>query len=1000
MGIPIDQKDTKALLPVYRLAATPVVLLPGILYRVTFTPPDSLAVLQFFKGNKKINNLLLSQIRTRGDEPVRTISDDAIAGGRDLRRLLNGDRGDESAYDWLLLGLIPQEGGRICTISRIVGINHDQKNVVLTFQALTRGEILADGKFDVASGEAPVEVTVRAVSNRVSLPANVLDEQVKLYQEKVTTLFKKIDSFLQDFVVASSIDKSTEPGRRYALTLSPLANALNVQFTGDYKASSQKLKGLIEKFIGKLGDYSNKKTSEDFLKLLDLTIAILPIQKQEFLSKLGISDRLEHFHALVDGMLEMFDVLYKSVDYVDKFYSSASDMEKSKIISNQLKAIKFSLDSLRPKTVTHNAIPRSGGDSSGGQDDENGEMELIRKFLEKVPQDVNPDGAKLLKKDFKRLQRMPQQHSEYQVLRTYFDIVMDLPWGQYVNFNNIDVASASKQLDDDHYGLYHVKKRLLQYLAVLKLQDKADEAAGLTPHGSSNNNEELVIGEDPASASKPLQEPEPPKVKKTSKSPILLFVGPPGVGKTSLAKSIATALGRKFQRISLGGVRDESEIRGHRRTYVGSMPGVIVNALRKAGSMNPLILLDEIDKVSGGPSGAGRVNGDPAAALLEVLDPEQNVNFTDHYLGFPIDLSNVLFLCTANDLSTISAPLMDRTEVIELSGYTLEEKVNIGSKYLLPKQIKLNGLHPGDVIMEEPIWRKVVAEYIREAGVRNLERKVGSICRGKAVEFVENETKYDKNVSEAQLVKYLGLPTHPIAKDLLDKPKFSHEYGVVNGLSYNSDGSGGVLVFELVSIPTLSKNQNSPTLVLTGRLGETLTESIKIGVSFVKSILSRNLVTGVNTSEALTRFNNSELHLHVPMGGVSKDGPSAGITITLSLLSIALQRPVPGTVAMTGEITLRGKVLPIGGISEKLLGASQFGIKTVLVPKLNRKDVIEAFYNDDVKLMELVHNDSADPEKKVKEKLGIDLVYVDTFWDVIRAVWGESAVVAEELAHM
>ncbi|CEP24427.1 unnamed protein product [Cyberlindnera jadinii] len=1000
MGIPIARKrnynnSASVKLPVYRLSTTSTVLLPGILYRVTFDQMDALTVIQFFRGNEKINNVLLSSLkksvfsiaeeRQKQLQEIPAISREAIDGGRELRKFLNGVHTNESAYDWLLIGLVPQDGGNVCTVSRIVGIANDPKNFVITFQALARGE-LPLGK-EIENGAMPVELDILAYSNKVELGEAFLNEQIASFNDRALHLFSRIDSFLELFV---SSDTAQSPSKSFALTLSPLGNALNIQFSADYKTSAPKLRSLIESFNTQMADYSEQKRSENFLRLLDLTVAILPISKLTFLSKVDPFERVESFFVIIEEFENVFKALDGSVDYVEKFYSSASDAEKSKIISNQLKSIKLSLDLMKPKSSRSSAtLPRSSGSQDGG--DENEDIKIIGRFLEKIPSDVNPDGVKLLMKDFRRLQKMPPQHSEYQVLRTYFDVVLDIPFGQYVNFEETDIAKAAQQLDDDHYGLYHVKKRLLQFLSVLKLQDRQEKLKSSSSTPDSNEGE-LVLGHEDKSISYEQQQPQPLKKRRQgSKAPILLFVGPPGVGKTSLAKSIATTLGRKFQRISLGGVRDESEIRGHRRTYVGSMPGVIVSALRKAGSMNPVILLDEIDKVSGGTNSGGRVSGDPAAALLEVLDPEQNVNFTDHYLGFPIDLSNVLFLCTANELATISAPLRDRTEIIEISGYTMEEKCNIGAKYLLPKQIKANGLHPGDVVLNDEIWKTVVSQYVREAGVRNLERKIGAICRGKAVEYVENEASYDNFVKETELVKYLGLPSHPIFKDLLDKPKFSASYGVVNGLSYNSDGSGGVLVFEVISIPTNAKDQSSPRTVLTGRLGETLTESIKIGISFIKSIIARNLISGT-TSETLSNFNNSELHLHVPMGGISKDGPSAGITITLALLSVALQRQVPSDIAMTGEITLRGKVLPIGGVSEKLLGASQYGIKTVLVPKSNRRDVIEGFYNDDVKLMELVNNDSDEPERLVKDKLGISLIYVDTFWDVIKAVWGDQVV--------
>lgn len=970
--------STGITLPIYKLSKSPIVLLPGILYRVTFSNQDASNFLNFYK-NPKLHNLLIANLPKQGllgvdEKNAEKVSKDSIQGSRALRKFLNGNQGNEGAYDWLIVGLLSQlSNDKVATISRIVGIVNDSKSIVITFQALTRGEVLLDDIEDTEPG-FPFEAKIKAISNHVDLGTDYLHEKVPVFNKVTDELFDKIEHFMKEYSLACTFEKSIPQGKKYALTLSPLASALYQQFSNDFKNSWQKLINLIEKFNGNLDKLKSIKNSETFLKLLDLTIAVLPTAKLEFLGTLTVETRFDTFVEILQNFIELFNVLDKSVEYVENYYSKASDLEKSKIISNQLKSIKFSLDSIKPEkssnyspgtnTPTNRSNPFSGASSSNNSEEAE-ELQIVDKFINNIPSDVHPDGRQSLTKDYKRLKRMPTQHSEYQVLRTYFDVILDIPFGQYINSKEIEISKAQKQLDDDHYGLHHVKKRLLQYLSVLKLHDK-------------NN-----LDESPNSPNELVKKP-------SSSSPILLFVGPPGVGKTSLARSIATALGRKFQRVSLGGVRDESEIRGHRRTYVGSLPGVIISALRKAGSMNPVILLDEIDKVSGGTGSNGKISGDPAAALLEVLDPEQNCNFTDHYIGFPVDLSQVLFLCTANELATISPPLRDRVEIVEISGYTAEEKVNIGSKYLLPKQIKLNGLPEGEVLLNESIWKKIVLEYIREPGVRNLERTIAAICRGKAVEFVENEeSNYNPNIDENSLVKYIGLPIHPISKDLILRPKLSNHYGVVNGLSYNSDGSGGVLVFEVINIPLHTENSKSPTLIITGRLGETLTESIKIGLSFIKSTISRNLIHNLNSTEVLKQFNNSELHLHVPMGGIPKDGPSAGITITLALLSIALSKPVDPTIAMTGEITLRGKVLPIGGVGEKLLGASLFGIKTVLIPKLNRKDVIEHFYNDDdTKLVEFLNKGTDEPEVKVKEKLGIEIIYVDTFWDVIKAVWG------------
>lgn len=977
-------------LPVYKISNSPIVLLPGILYRVTFTNQDASNFLNFYK-NPNLHNLLIANLPNQGlirsDKEFEKVSKDSIDGSRALRTFLNGSQGNEGGYDWLIVGVLSQiSTGRVATISRIVGIVNDSKSIVITFQALTRGEVMIDDDNDIVPG-VPFEAKIRALSNRVDLGKRYLAEKVPVFGKITDELFGKIDDFIKDYSMACTFEKNIPQGKKYALTLSPLANSLYQQFSNDFKNSWQKLINLIEKFNGNLEKLSSSKNSETFLKLLDLTIAVLPTSKLEFLNTLTVEERFAKFVSIIENFVELFNVLDKSVEYVENYYSNASDLEKSKIISNQLKAIKFSLDLIKPERSSNysagsmsspkrpNPFNGIGGAINGGagsgnnSSEESEELQLIDKFINNMPSDVHPDGRQTLIKDYKRLKRMPSQHSEYQVLRTYFDVVLDIPFGQYINSKEIEISKAQKQLDDDHYGLHHVKKRLLQYLSVLKLHNR--------------NTTEESSESDSATTTTIVK-------KSSSASPILLFVGPPGVGKTSLAKSIATTLGRKFQRVSLGGVRDESEIRGHRRTYVGSLPGVVISALRKAGSMNPVILLDEIDKVCGGAGSNGKIAGDPSAALLEVLDPEQNCNFTDHYIGFPVDLSQVLFLCTANELATISPPLRDRVEIVEISGYTAEEKVNIGSKYLLPKQIKLNGLPEGKVSFSHSIWEKIVLEYIREAGVRNLERTIAAVCRGKAVEFVENEeANYSPNVDESSLVKYIGLPVHPISKDLILRPKLSNHYGVVNGLSYNSDGSGGVLVFEVINIPLQTENSHSPQLVITGRLGETLTESIKIGLSFIKSTISRNLIHNLNSTDILKQFNNSELHLHVPMGGIPKDGPSAGITITLALLSIALSKPVDPSIAMTGEITLRGKVLPIGGVGEKLLGASLYGIKTVLIPKLNRKDVIEHFYNDDDdKLVEFLTKGTDEPEARVKEKLGLDIIYVDTFWDVIKAVWG------------
>lgn len=684
------------------------------------------------------------------------------------------------------------------------------------------------------------------------------------------------------------------------------------------------------------------------------------------------------------------------MDYVNNHFSNSSNNDKSKLIANQLRALRFYIDDIKrnnssvilkansEKERTDVTSPNKFLKTSSSHDedsDSNDEMEQIKSFIDSLEEkNVHPDGIKLLQKDFKRFMKMTPQNADYQVLRNYFDIVMDIPFGKTVNISTIDLAKSRAKLNEDHYGLQSVKRRLVEYLSVLKISEISTN--------DPNLNTDLHPKKDRASINKP---------------PILLLVGPPGVGKTSIAKSVADVLGRKFQRISLGGIHNEAEIRGHRRTYVGSMCGLIIGALRKAGTMNPLILLDEVDKVlSGGVGGFGnRVNGDPGAALLEVLDPEQNSTFSDHYVGFPVDLSQVLFFCTANDLEGISEPLLNRMELIELPGYTPDEKIMIGSKFLLPKQIKANGL---DAIKELPkiyltdeAWNCVVLEYTREPGVRGLERRIGAIVRGKVVEYVENKM-IQGEVDKEHLYKYLGLAHHPISEEILAPTEHSEKFGVVNGLSYNSDGSGSVLLFEVIKIHTdESGATNGPYIKTTGNLGNILEESIKIATSFVKHILFRGLIPGVNEKD-INEFLTSEYHLHVPMGAVSKDGPSAGAAISLAILSCALKRPVSPKLCMTGEITLRGKILPIGGIKEKLLGAQFYHMNHVLVPSANLSDVVQAVSTDNQEQYEIYMDRSRQPElQKLKDKTQLQLHYCSDFFDVVKYTWPE--LLNKEVSH-
>ncbi len=476
-----------------------------------------------------------------------------------------------------------------------------------------------------------------------------------------------------------------------------------------------------------------------------------------------------------------------------------------------------------------------------------------------------------LKKEVNRLSGLNGAGGEAQVVRNYIDTLLELPWDNESE-DSKDFLLAEKILDEDHYGLKDIKERIIDFLAVRMLNPNGD-------------------------------------------SPIICLVGPPGTGKTSIAKSIARALNKKYVRVSLGGVRDEAEIRGHRRTYIGAMPGNIVNGIKQAGVKNPLILLDEIDKTS------GDYKGDTSAALLEVLDSEQNMNFVDHFVGLPIDLSKVMFIATANDADNIPRPLYDRMEIIEINSYTANEKLHIARDFLVKKQLEKNGLNKKQLKFTDSALKKIIASYTKEAGVRNLERKISTVCRKVAREVLENSDTC-VSVTGKNLEKYLGKEKYR-AESILKKD----EIGAVRGLAWTSVG-GTTLLVEVSVMPGKGE------IELTGQLGDVMKESALAGLSYVRSIVGKY---GVKPKF----FNENDIHIHIPEGAVPKDGPSAGITMATAMLSAIIKKPVKRNLAMTGEITLRGNVLPIGGLKEKLLAAKEAGINTVLVPEENRADVLE-----------------------------------------------------------
>ncbi|MAO64983.1 MAG: endopeptidase La [Balneola sp.] len=566
--------------------------------------------------------------------------------------------------------------------------------------------------------------------------------------------------------------------------------------------------------------------------------------KQELLEIRKFSDNLDRVMEFLEKEIQVLDMSEK---IRTKVKSDIDDQQREFYLRQQMKAIQEEL----------------------GEDAEQQDVEKLREKLAK--KDIPDEARETAQKELQRLEMTPNASPNYGIIYSYIEWILDLPWNEYSK-DKLDLGYARKVLDEDHYGLEKVKKRIVEYLAVLKL-------------------------------------------KKDMKAPILCFYGPPGVGKTSLGKSIARALNREFERFSLGGIRDEAEVRGHRRTYIGALPGRIIRSMKKAGKGNPVIMLDEIDKVG------ADYRGDPTSALLEVLDPEQNDTFTDNYLELEYDLSKVMFIATANSLDTIPAPLKDRMEIINISGYTLEEKTQIAKKYLIPKQIEENGLKDEQISFTDESIERLIDRYTRESGVRNLERQIAGVCRGVAAKIASDEIEnFDVKVDDVE--EFLGK-----RKFFSDAAERTTVPGVATGMAWTPYG-GDILFIEA------SVSKGSGKLNITGQLGDVMKESAMLAVSYLKAHSDE---IGI-PEEA---FKYWDLHVHVPAGAVPKDGPSAGVSLMSAIASIFTQRKVKGTIAMTGEITLRGLVLPVGGIKEKVLAAKRAGIKKVLLPKKNEKDVAE-----------------------------------------------------------
>jgi len=621
----------------------------------------------------------------------------------------------------------------------------------------------------------------------------------------------------------------------------------------EIEALMMNLKNLFQRAVelapyltAELGTMVNNIKSPAILgDLVASNLNLSTADKQGILETLDIRERLNKVHLLLNKEVQVLELGNKIQSQVKE------DMDRTQreyYLREQLKAIKKELGEL---------------------DEHSTEVKELREKIKKAK--LPPEALAAAEKELDRLAKIPPASAEYTVARTYLDWLAELPWSETTE-DNLDIDNAQKTLDEDHYDLEKVKKRILEYLAVRKL--KAD-----------------------------------------MKGPILCFVGPPGVGKTSLGKSIARAMGRKFIRISLGGVRDEAEIRGHRRTYVGALPGRIVQGIKKAGSNNPIFMLDEVDKIG------MDFRGDPSSALLEVLDPEQNFSFSDHYIDVTFDLSKVMFITTANVLDTVPPALRDRMETLELPGYSEDQKMMIAKEFLIPKQIKEHGLTLDFIEFQDEALQMIINSYTREAGVRNLEREIAAICRGVAKDVARGIT--DKvSIAPELLHKFLG----PV-KFFPEVAERTSDPGVATGLAWTPTG-GDIIFVEA------TKMRGEKGLTLTGQLGDVMKESAQAALAYVRS---KTKELGIEEDF----FEKHDIHIHVPAGAIPKDGPSAGITMYVALTSLLTNKPVRNDVAMTGEITLRGLVLPVGGIKEKVLAGMRAGIKTIILPKKNEKDLEE-----------------------------------------------------------